>query len=147
MTAVVTTRPVAEGLWRDTDDGLRLVGARCPECATVTFPMQDSCPRCTRQGMVEHLLAARGPLWSFTVQGFRPKPPYLDQDTPFAPYGVGYVDLGGEVLVEGRLTESDPAVLSIGAPMRLVVVPFHTEPDGTQVTVYAFAPDDEGASA
>jgi len=53
------------------------------------------------------------------VQGFEPKPPYQGDWTP---YGVGYVDLG-DVIVEARLTESDPSRLRIGSDMKLVLVP------------------------
>ena len=37
----------------------------------------------------------------------------------FEPYAVGYVELGGESPVEGRLTEADPARLRIGMPMEV----------------------------
>ena len=40
----------------------------------------------------------------------------------FEPYGVGYVELPGEVRVEARLTESDPARLRIGMPMELTLI-------------------------
>ena len=69
------------------------------------------------------------------MQGFRPKPPYAGPED-FEPYGVGYVELPGEVRVEARLTVADPGRLRIGMPMELVVVPF-----GDRVT-YAFAPAD-----
>jgi uncharacterized OB-fold protein len=51
--------------------------------------------------MVAVPLARTGTLWTYTVQGFRPKSPY-DGPEEFSPYAVGYVDLG-EVLVESRL--------------------------------------------
>ena len=54
------------------------------------------------------------------------------------------VQLGDEVRVEGRLTESDPAKLRIGMDVELAVVPFRTEADGTDVMVFAFAPAGEG---
>ena len=56
----------------------------------------------------------------------------------FKPYGVGLVELGGEVRVEARLTESDAAKLRIGMEMQLVVVPFRVDDDGTEVMTYAF---------
>jgi uncharacterized OB-fold protein len=69
------------------------------------------------------MLARRGTLWSWTIQRFRPKsPPYAGPEE-FEPYGVGYVELPGEVRVEARLTESDPANLRIGMPMELTLIP------------------------
>ena len=68
-----------------------------------------------------------GTLWTFTTQTFRPpSPPYDGGDTAesFQPYALGYVELPGEVVVEARLTEPDPARLAIGQPMRLVIVPY-----------------------
>ncbi len=50
------------------------------------------------------------------------------------------VQLGDEVKVEGRLTESDPAILRIGMEVELVVVPFRVDADGTEVMTYAFSP-------
>ena len=49
-------------------------------------------------------------------------------------------------MVETRLTEADPEQLEIGMEMELVVVPFRTDPDGTEVVTYAFAPVGGGAS-
>jgi uncharacterized OB-fold protein len=99
-------------------------------------------------GVVE--LADRGTLFTFTTQGFLPKEPYtgpeagLENEADYTPFAIGYVELPGEVMVETRLTEADPTRLEIGMPMRLVIVPFRTEADGTEVMTYAFAPDDGG---
>ena len=135
----MTTRPVADDVFVERGETAHLVGSSCAHCGTTTFPQQQSCPRCTRWEMVREELPNTGTLWSFTVQGFRPKAPYLGPEE-FVPYGVGYVDLGGRVIVEARLTENDPLRLRIGAPMDLVVEPLRTEPDGTVVLTYAFAP-------
>jgi uncharacterized OB-fold protein len=93
--------------------------------------------------VTETLLSDRGTLWTFTTQDFRPpSPPYDGADTAetFQPYALGYVELPGEVMVEARLTESDPARLAIGQPMRLAIVPYAVRPDGTQVLTFAFSP-------
>ena len=137
--------PVAPGLFRETDDGPRLVASRCSACspAVVTFPTQPDCPRCAGDDMEELLLPRRGTLWTFTTQQFIPKsPPYAIVETPetFQPYGVGYVEFDGLVKVEGRLTEPDVAKLEIGMEMEVVVVPFRTDDDGNQVTTFAFRP-------
>ena len=117
----------------------RLLGSRCSQCETVTFPRQGSCPRCTSMDVREWRLATRGRLWTWTVQYFEPKSPYVPVDgDAFEPYGVGYVELAGEVRVESRLTEADPARLRIGMPMALTVIP---APGGT--VTYAFRPSHE----
>jgi len=119
-----------------------LIGSRCTSCAIVTFPQQRSCPRCGSTEMVEHLLARRGRLWAWTTQHYPPpSPPYTGPTgADFAPFAVGYVELGDEVRVETRLTEADPDRLTAGMEMELVVVPFRTDDDGNEVVTFAFQP-------
>jgi uncharacterized OB-fold protein len=134
--------PVAEGIFTWPSDDPQLIGSRCAECGIVTFPVQDSCPRCASTDMVEHLLARRGRLWAWTTQHFPPpSPPYAGPTgKEFVPFGVGYVELPGEVKVESRLTVCDPDVLVHGMQMELVVVPFGTDDEGNDVVTFAFAP-------
>lgn len=121
---------------------LRLVGSECTSCATTTFPVQPDCPRCARRTMADVELPADGVLWTWTVQAFEPKAPYVAPADGFQPYPVGYVDLG-RVMVEARL-DADPADLSVGATMRLV--PFDVPTSQDTLLGFAFAPDHEVAS-
>jgi uncharacterized OB-fold protein len=137
----VQARPIADNLFTWPAEEPQLIGSRCGDCGARTFPAQAECPRCTSTAMAEVLLPRTGSLWTWTIQGFRPKsPPYKGDDTvdTFEPFGVGYIDLGGELTVEARLTENDPDRLAIGADMELVVVPLYHEEDGTEVLTYAF---------
>lgn len=115
-----------------------LLGSRCPDCATTVFPNQSMCPSCGSDEMAEVSLPERGELWGFTVQSFRPKPPYCGPD-PFEPFGVGYVDLG-DVVVESRLTNNDTNVLQKVSSVRSVLIKAFDDADGTAVLTYAFAP-------
>ena len=123
-------------------DEPQLIGGRCAECETVTFPVQPSCARCGATAVEQHLLPRRGTLWTFTTQEFLPKEPYASGETmeTFRPYGVGMVQLADEVRVEGRLTEGDASKLRIGMDVELVIIPFRTDPDGTEIMTYAFQP-------
>ena len=123
-------------------DEPQLIGGRCQACASVTFPAPPSCARCGSTDVEQHLLPRRGTLWTFTTQEFLPKEPYAGGETneTFRPYGVGLVQLGDEVRVEGRLTESDVSKLRIDMEVELVVVPFRVDDDGTEVMTFAFAP-------
>jgi uncharacterized OB-fold protein len=134
--------PVAEGVFTWPSDEPQLIGSRCGACGITTFPAQDSCARCASPEMEEHLLPRRGRLWAWTTQEFPPpSPPYAGATgDAFVPYGIGYVELGGEVRVEARLTESDPERLRTGTEMELVVVPFRTDDDGNEVVTFAFQP-------
>ena len=136
--------PIAEGLFTGPATAPQLIGSRCTACGVITFPRQPSCPRCASLDVEERLLARRGTLWSWTIQCFPPKsPPYVAVDADeFEPYGVGYVELAGEVRIEARLTEADPNRLDIGMPMELVLIPAPgAEPTG--VVTFAFRPVDE----
>jgi uncharacterized OB-fold protein len=134
--------PVAERIFTWPAEEPQLIGSRCTACGIVTFPMQESCPRCAATGMADKLLARRGRLWAWTTQHFPPpSPPYAGPTgDAFEPYGVGYVELPGEVKVETRLTEADPDALTAGMEMELVLVPFRTDDEGNEVMTFAFRP-------
>jgi uncharacterized OB-fold protein len=140
--------PVAEGIFTGPAGEPQLVGSRCGACGIVTFPAQDSCPRCAATEMVEHLLPRRGRLWAWTTQHFPPpSPPYSGPTgKDFVPFGVGFLELPGEVRVESRLTESDPDRLVVGMEMELVLIPFRTDDDGNEVVTFAFRPVEEAGS-
>ena len=84
--------PVAEGIFTWPSDEPTLIGGRCTSCAIVTFPRQDSCPRCGSAEMSEHLLPRRGRLWAWTTQKFPPpSPPYTGPTgADFVPFAVGF---------------------------------------------------------
>jgi uncharacterized OB-fold protein len=134
--------PVASGIFTWPSDAPQLIGSRCTACGIVTFPSQASCPRCAGSDMAEQLLSRRGRLWAWTTQHFPPpSPPYSGpRGDAFVPFGVGYVELPGEVKVEARLTETDPQRLAPGTEMELVVVPFRTDDKGDEVVTFAFRP-------
>jgi uncharacterized OB-fold protein len=83
-------------------------------------------------GVERVLLPSRGTLWTWTTQGFEPKPPYVADDGEFEPYGVGYVEFDGFLRVEGRITQADG--LEIGMPVEVVAVVRAGR------TTYAFTP-------
>ena len=125
-----------------TDDGPRLMGMRCEDCDNYVFPYQKGCNRCTGTNVERVALGTEGKLWAWTIQGFPPKaPPYLGEANPkaFESYGVGYVEIDGQLKVEARLTEADPEKLKIGMPMRLTTVALREE-DGKDIVTYAFEP-------
>jgi uncharacterized OB-fold protein len=78
-----------------------LKGSRCKDCETVAFPVAQACRRCTGKQMVEVDLSRTGTVWAHTVQRFRPKsPPYVEPETGFEPFAVGYVELPDGIKVE-----------------------------------------------
>jgi uncharacterized OB-fold protein len=138
MTEVADPKPIADGLIGGAPDAPQLIGSRCRNCGVVAFPRQGSCSACMSVDVEEHLLARTGPLWTWTIQCFPPKsPPYAGSAEGFEPYGVGYVELGGEVRVEGRLTVAKPEQLAIGMEMEVTLVP---APGSSAAVTFAFRP-------
>jgi len=130
---MTTSVVVAQGLFTWPAEEPRLIASE--RDGVLSFP--------ARAGEKQHLLGRTGRLWAFTTQRFRPpSPPYdgNDTDETFRPYAIGYVELPGELLVQARLTEADPAKLCIGQRMELRIVPYTVRDDGTEVLTYAFAP-------
>ena len=135
--------PVAEGVFTWPSDEPRLIGSKCTECGNVMFPTQSGCPKCSGQSTETVELGRTGTLWTWTVQGYPPKaPPYAGNADPktFEAFGVGYVELPGEVKVETRLTVNDPDEIEIGMEMEMTLVPLFVNDDGDEVMTFAFAP-------
>lgn len=128
--------------WPDHDPAL--VGSSCGACQAVTFPPQDRCPKCSGARMSDILLPRRGTVVAWTTQGFPPGPPYAGPTgDDFTPFGVGLVQLGDVVRVEGRLTESDPAKLTFGMEVELTMVPLAMNENGDEIITFAFRPTTE----
>ena len=134
--------PIAEGIFTWPSAAPQLIGDRCDACGMIAFPKQGSCPRCASTDVREHLLARCGRLWAYTTQSFAPpSPPWAGPvGDAFVPFGVGYVELPGEIRDEARLTESDPERLAHGMEMELVIVPFRSDDAGNEVVTFAFRP-------
>jgi uncharacterized OB-fold protein len=140
MTASAGSSAAEASPVRLVDGAARIVAGRCRECGAVMFPLRARCPACGASNVDETLLPERGALWTWTIQGFEPKSPPYVPDGVFEPFAVGYVEFNGYLRVEGRLTESDPAKLRIGMPMRVVRY------EHAGIPSYAFAPTEEEAS-
>jgi uncharacterized OB-fold protein len=131
------SRPLAEGLYRVVDGAPRLLGGRRKSDGRIAFPL----PQGAQSALYDEVdLASEGVLWSYTVQRFRPKTPYAGpgDDKTFQPYAVGYVELADQIIVESHIRTDDFSTLKIGMPMRLTLIPFRREADGTQVMIYGF---------
>lgn len=133
--------PISEDLFTWPSDEPHLIGGRNKETGKIVFPLPHG-KMGERFERVE--LKNKGTLWTWTIQGFLPKVPYAGPETleTFKPYGVGYIELEGEVKVESRLTVSTPEELKIGMPMKLVIEKFNTDENGNDIMTYAFAPDE-----
>lgn len=133
--------PLHEGLFTWPATKPQLLGSRCSQCAEAAFPAQPDCRSCGSRDTAVVELGDQGTLWTWTIQTFLPKQPYLSDETTetFRPYGVGYVEMPGGVRVEARLHPNRPEQLQIGMAMQLDIIPFYTDENGNQKMTFAFS--------
>ncbi len=133
--------PVQEGLFTWPSATPQLIARKEKKTGRVYFPAIHN--YVADEDSEEVLLGTRGKLYTWTIQGFLPKnPPYKGPETleTFKPYGVGYIELPGEVIVESRLTTADPNELKIGMEMEMTIIPFREDEKGNEVVTFAFKP-------
>ncbi len=132
--------PLHEGLFTWPADHPQLLGARCPHCGEHCFPAATDCRHCGGRDNAIVELGDRGTLWTWTIQGFMPKPPYHSDETAdnFTPYGVGYVEMPCGLRVEARLKENQPEQLRIGMSMALTIETLRTDANGNELLIFAF---------
>lgn len=129
--------PIAPKLFEFCADGVRLLGSRCVKCGEVRFPLSDFCPQCCTETTEIIPLSQRGTLYSFTVQRFRPPPPYRGPEE-FKPYGVGMIELPEGLRVTAVLADENPDSLQLGMEMELIVTKFFEDDMGRDVVSYKF---------
>ena len=136
-------RPIAKGLFTEGANPRLLAGRRIAD-GKVVFPAPEGK---SAEGFETFALEPEGVLWSYTVQRFPPKPPYIGRGAEgaaaretFRPYAVGYVEIPGQVIVESHILAPDFSSLRVGLPMRLTTYAFIEDADGAEVMTYAFEP-------
>ncbi|WP_417595708.1 Zn-ribbon domain-containing OB-fold protein [Parasphingorhabdus sp.] len=133
----MNAQPIADNLF--TADMGALVGARNKETGHIFFPL----PLNPNDDIESIPLATRGTVWTYTVQRFPPKPPYIGPTDPekFKPYVVAYVSLPGQTMVESRLTGIEPEDVKIGMEVEFTVIPLDPDaPPEEQLLIHAFKP-------
>ncbi len=131
--------PIAPDLFEWLDELPHLIGSKCLECGEVRFPANSFCPQCCKETTEKIPLSRSGRLYSFTIQRFKPPPPYRGLE-PFEPYGVGMVELPEGLRITSVLEESDPARLSVGMELELIITKFLEDEEGREVLAYKFKP-------
>src|SRR3546814_19571978 len=84
----------------------RIVAGKNRTNGQIVFPYPDG----EGEGAYERIeLPQSGTLWTFLIQRLPPQnPPYVGVTNPddYEPYGVGYVSLGAEIMIDGRLVDA-----------------------------------------
>jgi uncharacterized OB-fold protein len=131
--------PIKEGLFDWFEDGAHLMGSRCTRCGEVTFPVNPSCPQCCGETTEAVPLSRRGVLYSFTIQRFKPPPPYRGPE-PFVPFGVGMVELPEGLRVTCLIDDANPEGLKVGTEVELVICELFDDDAGNHILGYKFKP-------
>jgi len=134
----MNARPIADNLFTD-DNMTALVGARNKQTGHISFPL----PLTLNDNIEPIALADRGTVWTYTVQRFPPKSPYLGPAGPetFTPYVVAYVSLPGQTMVESRLAGVAPQDVKIGMEVELTAILLNPDaPADEQRMIHAFKP-------
>ncbi|GAA2084073.1 Zn-ribbon domain-containing OB-fold protein [Actinomadura alba] len=138
-------RPAVDGWF--TTDPVRLVGTRCTSCGTPYFPRNElACrnPACTgpKDGseLEEHPLSARGRIWSYAGNRYRPPPPHVAEE-PFRPYAIAAVELEEErIVVLGQVV---PGIgvddLAVGMEVELTVGTLYAD-DEAEYLIWQWRP-------
>ena len=130
---------IADDILIETKDGVALLGGRSKDSGTFVFPV----PKGAEGDRYEKVaLSRQGALWTYTVQRFPPKAPYLGEQDPakFRPFAVGYVELEDQLLIEARLDVEDPDALRIGQKMELTFIDLAKAEGGSVLRTFAFRP-------
>jgi uncharacterized OB-fold protein len=132
--------PVAQNLFVGREGSTRLLAARSRVDNTYRFPPPVGADAALYDAIE---LGPSGTLWSFTIQRFRPKPPYNGRGTDdnFVPFAVGYVEFPHQLIIEGRIVVQDFRMLKIGLAMVVTTEAYRDDDQGNPVLTYAFAID------
>ncbi len=95
----------------------KVMGTRCRDCGTVTFPPKMDCPSCLSSNVVWFEITGTGKLDTYAVVTYGPTG--FEED---APYTLAVTDFG-QFKMFGRMSKEIPdGQLSVGMPVKVVPV-------------------------
>lgn len=126
---------IEEGWFKDSSEGVVLLGNRCEACKKVFFPKKYVCPECFDGELREVPLSKKGKLHSYTlsVMGI----PGME-----TPYVVGFIDLPEGIKLFSVIKDCEPwdKVLKIGMEMEMVIGKIRRDESGNEIISYQFRP-------
>jgi len=127
-----------------TEDGVRLISARCNSCGTYFFPAYHAQhrPGCSREGVEEVLLSKKGKLASYTVQYYMPPPPFKT-DRDITPYSIGLVEFPEGIQVVGIMVGCESDKLRVGLEVETTTFTLYKDEEGKDVVTWAYRVLDE----
>jgi uncharacterized OB-fold protein len=134
--------PFKEGMMKlpqSPSDKGSMIGSKCRKCGEQFFIRREICENCQGRDLEEITLSNTGKLYAFSVMYYPAPPPYKPPD-PFVPFGLGWIELPGGMVLYSLLTENDPKKLKIGMEMELTFEKFGEDKDGNDVMICKFKP-------
>lgn len=119
-------------------EDVRLLGSKCADCGEVALGTASSCTNCAGSRVQPEPLAKTGILWTYTVIRNRPPGDYRGPE-PFAPFGIGLVELKDGIRVLAPLA-GDVNTFSIGMEMWFEAHKLYQNADGAEVIAFRFVP-------
>ena len=133
--------PALPDLFAITQEGVRLMSARCHSCGTFFFPRyhEQHRPGCNRQGVENVLLNREGKLASYTIQFYMPPPPFKT-DKDITPYVIGLVEFPEGIQVTGIVLDCPHDRLKLGLSVETTLFTLYRDEKDQEVVTWAFRP-------
>jgi uncharacterized OB-fold protein len=112
---------IRDDLFKETSEGIVLVGNKCAECDRAFFPKADFCTSCLSKELEEIILSKRGTLYSYTIT----RVPVANFPIPHA---VGMITLPEKVRLTAPLVIGEED-FKVGAEMEMIIDTLWTEED------------------
>ncbi len=111
-----------EGIVREIEGGVCLVGKRCTKCGHMIFPIGKFCTQCLNEETEEMAFGQTGTLFSFTTT-------YGPVSKRKPPLAVGYIETDDGVRVFAPLHLEEDRPFEIGMKMKLEIADLWEEDD------------------
>ena len=128
--------PMVDYLVLEPNGGAHLEANRCTNCSALFFDRRNACASCGKQEFKKVALATTGFLRSYTIV-------YRAAKNVPSPYISAVVELDGGGVIKTNLVDvpTDPDVINLGGPVRLVTYVADTDDDGTAAVAFGFTQD------
>lgn len=123
------------GWFKDSAEGMRLLGSRCEDCGKVFFPKKEVCPNCFDGELKDVPLSKRGKLHTYALSAMGPSG--MEK-----PYVIAFIDLPEGIKLFSVLTDCEPwdEVLKIDMEMEMVIRKIKEDEYGNEIISYKFRP-------
>ena len=122
--------------FRESDQGVSLVGGRCKSCGISFFPPRNVCIRCLSEDVERFELGRKGNLFTYTKV-------YIPSKNFNPPYAIGYIDLPEGIRIFSQIKDWEKFDLKAGMEMELVIAPLWEGTEGLKIIGYQFRPMDK----